>query len=151
VSTAHVKLPDWEDRLHGLIRARLDAPFSWREHNCMSWTSEALEAQSGIDDWAPFRGRFSTPVGALKVIRRVDGVRLPIDLADRLWGERHHISGAKLGDPVVAMAGFPESMGPSLGVCYGRSSLFVGTADGHRGLVRVPTLSLEHCYLPWAS
>lgn len=142
------KLPNWIDRLARLIRDRKHTPFEWGKHDCCLWAADAVEAQTGIDQAPNWRGSYSTPIGAVRLLTR-EGVRSPTELATRLWGPKQHISRAKIGDIVVGHLG--DRFKDALGVCYGRNSLFVGTDAGHPGLVTLQTLNLEHCYTPWAA
>lgn len=145
------RLPDWPARLAAVIRDNWDAPFDWGEHDCIQWTGKCVGAQSGFDPLERFRGTYSSPIGALKALKDNEQVRLPIDLADKWWGPRVHISRARMGDLVACDLGQPAGMGASVGICYGRNSLFVGTRASDSGLVKLETLTLEHCYQPWAS
>lgn len=141
---------DWIDQLAAAVREHLAEPFEWGQHDCLQWASKAVEAMTDVDPLAVHRGAYRSPSGAMRVLRR-EGVRLPINLADKLWGPRVPIAFARMGDIVACGAGQPADMGPSLGVCNGRGSLFVGTGARDSGLVLLETLSLEHCYQPWAS
>lgn len=149
--TRYELLPDWPDRLAAVIRSSQDQPFEWGKHDCALWTSSCVEAMTGIDTLAGYRGKYKTPKGALRQLLRRDGVLSTLELADKHWGERRPIAFARLGDVVMADLGEPRELGPSLGICYGRTSLFVGIDAGHQGLIRLETLSLEHSYQPWAS
>lgn len=148
----HPKLPDWRDRLNDLIRDRQGMAPDWGTNDCLSWACDAIEAQTGVDYFAAYRGKYTTAKGALRSLKRFDGIVMPIEFMDKHWGRRHHISEAQFGDIVVVSGqSFPYDMGPSAGVCYGVRSLFVGTGEHGDGLVRLDTLTLEHCYRPWAS
>ena len=148
----HEKLPDWQDRLAALVRERMDMEPGWGTNDCMTWAADCVLAQTGVDTLAPYRGRYTTARGALKALRQIDRVELPIELMDRLWGPRRHLAEAMHGDLVVVDGlSVPFDLGPSVGLCYGARSLFVGTGDDGDGLVRLDTLTLEHCYRPWAS
>lgn len=146
----HVKFDDWPTRLSCLIHSARERAFSWGDHDCLAWAAATVEAQCGVDDLADLRPRrYKTAKGAALWLRR-NGVERTEELTDRLWGPRQHVSRAKLGDVVAGRLGDPE-LGLSLGLCYGRNSLFVGVEGGRHGLVTLDTLSLEHCYTPWAS
>lgn len=145
------KLPDWPSRLAERIHAQAGVEPEWGKADCISWAADCVLAMTGEDDLHAARGKYKSARGALRVLRNTYGVKLPIDLMDLLWGPRVHISQARIGDLVVMAESEPFNMGPAVGVCYGRRSLFVGTEAGNSGLVAVETLSLEHCYQPWAS
>lgn len=145
------RLPNWPSRLAARIHEQQGVEPAWGSADCITWAADCILAMTGEDDIYEGRGKYKSARGALKVLKNVYGVKLPIDLMDKLWGPRVHISQARLGDIVVKADSEPFSMGPAAGVCYGRRSLFVGTEAGVSGLVAVDTLSLEHCYQPWVS
>jgi hypothetical protein len=147
----YAKLDDWEGRLNECVRGRYGLGPAWGTNDCMAWVADCIVAQTGVDPLRRYRGRYRTAMGAMRALLRFDGVVQPIELMDKLWGPRVHISQARLGDPVVTTLGQPYEMGPTVGLCYGQRSLFVGTDEHADGLVRLDTLSLEHCYQPWAS
>lgn len=112
----------------------------------MLWAADCVEAQTGVDTLAAYRGRYSSAMGAAKALRQIGQVERTEELMANVWGPRHHISRAQMGDIVALQTN--ETLGLAAGVCYGRRSFFVGT-DGQRdGLVALDTLSLEHCYKP---
>jgi hypothetical protein len=145
------KHPDWPSLLAARIHKQNGVEPAWGTADCITWAADCVLAMTGEDDIHEGRGRYSTARGALRVLNKVYGVKLPIDLMDKLWGPRVHISQARIGDIVVKAESEPFAMGPAAGVCYGRRSLFVGTEAGVSGLVAEDTLSLEHCYQPWVS
>jgi hypothetical protein len=148
----HVKLDDWRDRLAECVNSRIGTQPEWGTNDCMMWAADCVLAQTGVDDLATYRGKYKSAQGGLRVLMRRHKFKQPIELMDLLWGPRLHISQAMHGDLVVsADLGEPAGMGPSIGLCYGVRSLFVGTDEHADGLVRLDTLSLEHCYRPWAS
>ncbi len=147
----HPKLPDWQDRLSAVVNGRIGRQPEWGTNDCMTWAADCVEAQTGHDYLEAYRGRYHSARGALRALLRLDGVRLPIELMDKLWGPRLPVHQAQHGDLVVVDGlSWPLSMGPSVGLCYGARSLFVGTGENGDGLVRLETLTLEHCYRPWA-
>jgi hypothetical protein len=148
-----MRLPDWQDRLTPIVYERLTWPHEWGKHDCALWAAVCREAVTGENFYAPYLGTYRSAAGALRRLRAVDGVASPVELADLKLGERLHPAMAKVGDVVAAdlwALGIADDdeprMGPSLGVCYGHHSLFVGTAKGHDGLVRVLTGQVDHCY-----
>jgi hypothetical protein len=148
------RLLDWETRLSDLILERLNQPFKWGVHDCALWAADARLAVTGVDAAAGYRGTYRTAKGALRRLRRVDGVGTPAEAADKHWGPRLRPALVKVGDPVAAdlvRLGIHETgglldLGLSLGVCYGRNSLFVGVEGGRPGLLSVPTHLMEHGY-----
>jgi hypothetical protein len=130
---------DWRSDLAKHIEANRERPHQWGEHDCALWAAGARAVARGCDDLGePYRGTYGDAKGSVRRMRELDGVRTPWELADKLIGPRLNVAMARAGDVVAADLGD----GPSLGICFGATSYFVG----EDGLVGVPTLSLEHCY-----
>src|SRR5690349_271236 len=64
------RLPDWEERLTEIIRARHRAPFAWGQFDCALFACDAVLAMTGVDLAEPFRGRYADALGALRAIRK---------------------------------------------------------------------------------
>ena len=146
-------VPDWNTRLSQLIVSRMHTPFNWGVHDCALWAAEGRCAVTGQDDAAEYRGTYTSAIGAVRRLLTVDGVRTPLEIADKKWGPRKPISLVHTGFPVAAdlvKLGIHDpnelSLGLSLGVCNGRYSLFVGVEDDKPGLINVPTQLMEHGY-----
>ncbi len=41
--------PDWPARLRTIIEAARERPFSWGQHDCCLFASDAIEAMTGVD------------------------------------------------------------------------------------------------------
>jgi hypothetical protein len=141
---------DWAVRLSLIIKARRHEPFAWGSNDCMAWAADCVEAQTGIDTLADYRGQYDSAGGALRALRLIGSHKRTDSLMDQIWGPKWHISSAMIGDIVTVNSG-TDKLGLSAGICYGRNSFFVGTSEGQHGLVTLNTLSLEHCHKPWAS
>jgi hypothetical protein len=143
------RVDNWQENLSDLIRKNRDEPFEFGKFDCTLWAFQAIKASTDIDNAKRYlKGKgYSTAKGALRLLLRVDGVNQPIELMDKLLGERQPIAFARKGDIVsvdASKAGLnvPSSIdvfGPVLGVCYGANSFFVGEF----GLIEAPTLTLD--------
>lgn len=81
-----MRCADWEARLAAYIDS---APaFAWGRNDCGLFAAGAVEAMTGVDHGAPFRGRYRTELGAARALRRA-GLETSGDAAT-----------AALGDPV---------------------------------------------------
>ena len=129
-----MRLPDWEARLRSVIDAWAGEPFVWGERDCALWAAAAVEAQTGQDFAAPFRGRYRTGAGASRALRLYGAGDLPATMTAAL-GEPVHPSMAGRGD-IVMLDG-------AAGVCVGAHSLFLVEGEG---MTRIPTL---RCDLAW--
>lgn len=68
------RLPDWPNRLSSFIEARLARAFSWGESDCCLFVSDAVEAMTGVDPSARWRGLYKTEKGARRLMRDNGGV-----------------------------------------------------------------------------
>lgn len=86
---------DWPARLDAHLRAAFWRPFSWGTHDCCLFACDAIEAMTGVDPAAPFRGRYKSKRGAYAALKRYGGGGLE-ETADKITGD--------LGMPEVAPA-----------------------------------------------
>lgn len=64
------RLPDWQPRLHAWLRAINGRPIEPGRHDCCLFGAGAIEAQTGVDIAAPWRGRYTTMAGGRRVLRK---------------------------------------------------------------------------------
>lgn len=62
------RLPDWVERLDALVRERLPQPFAWGTHDCCTWAADAVQAVTGDDPMAAWRGSYASQEAAEAVI-----------------------------------------------------------------------------------
>ena len=127
------RLPDWRHRLHGYLQDVARTPFKPGSNDCALFLAGAVEAMRGVDYAAPYRGRYTTITGGLRILRR-DGFDDHIALA------RHHlkekpVAFAHVGDGAVVIG----EDGPALGIVQG-AAIFVLTPTG---MGHVPLISAE--------
>lgn len=110
------RLKDWRHRLHAAIEERRRRPFDFASGvDCALMAADCVLAMTGEDLAEPFRGRYSTEVGAMRVIRN-EGFA---DLADLVAARLEEI------DPVRACVGdvafIPDDscFGGALGIVIG--------------------------------
>lgn len=121
------RLPNWRARFDAECdRIRL-TPFSWGSHDCGPGLAGNLAlAVTGVDVASHYRGRYTTMIGALRVLRN-SGFSSLGDLVASLLPEHDHPSMARVGD-VVAIAS-ASAFGHALGVVNGER-VFVLTERG---------------------
>lgn len=114
------RLPDWRPRLISYLAQANTRAFEPGVHDCALFFAGAAEAQTGVDYAAPYRGRYTTTRGGLRVLRK-DG------FADHIALAAHHFP--EVG-PAMAWPGdgmvVETDEGPALGVCQGRAIYLVG-------------------------
>lgn len=77
MADALTRLPDWRSRLAAEMDRQRRDPHAWGSHDCaLGLAAGAVEAISGVDVAAPWRGRYTTPLGAARLLRKggFDGV-----------------------------------------------------------------------------
>jgi hypothetical protein len=63
------RLANWRSALHSAVLSAAGRPFVWGENDCVTFMGDCYLAQTGRDLIAPYRDRYSTAAGALRVIR----------------------------------------------------------------------------------
>lgn len=118
-----VRLPHWRSALSKCIEEALQRPFEWGRHDCALFAADAVLAMTGVDPAEGWRGRYSTPRGAIRVLRR-DGYDDHIAYAEGYLPEVHPARAA-MGDIVMV----ETPVGVALGVLTG-AVIAVPDADG---------------------
>ncbi|MFD1913795.1 DUF6950 family protein [Halodurantibacterium flavum] len=125
----------WEIRLAEALTAAAHRPFRWGVHDCATW---AFDLRAGLrgeaspaDAW---RGRYKTPIGAVRVMKRLGWPSLPAAGIALLGQPLPHVLLAQRGDIVFSAEAF--------GICEGAQVAFVAP-DGLR------RLRLRDCAMAW--
>lgn len=69
------RFEDWPTRLAAFIEARLERAFSWGEADCCLFVCDGVEALTGHDPAARWRGLYTSEKGARRLMRDNGGVR----------------------------------------------------------------------------
>jgi hypothetical protein len=109
------RLHDWHARLTAYLVAAAQQPFAEGRHDCALFAAGALEAMTGEDPAAAWRGRYSSTRGGLRVLRKA-GHADHLALASSLL-EPIPPAFASMGD-IAAVQG---EGGPALGVVTGEA------------------------------
>jgi len=135
-----VRRDDWRSRLEAAIDAVKAVPADWtKQADCgPHLTGRMVEAQTGVDVAAPFRGRYTTAAGALRVMKAAGFDNLG-DLVASLLPEIHP-SQAGVGD--IAAIADETPFRYALGVVDGER-IFVLRPDG---LGTVDLLAAERAF-----
>lgn len=138
------RFPDWHGRLSDHIQGARGKRFAWGEHDCALWAFGAIQAMTGLDLGARFRGKYKSEAGAARLMRRFAGGGL-LELAEKLAEE---FGFAVWDTPLKAQRGdlvlVPTERGPALGIValHGICVWCVG----RKGLA---TLPLASCLRAW--
>lgn len=109
---------DWQLRLSAFVRSRAGMPFEWGRNDCCLFTVDAVQAVTGTDHAAGFRG-YTTVLGAARIVERQGGIR---QLAIDAWGEPVSPLRAGVGDAVLVINEGREL----LAVCNGTTAIGPG-------------------------
>ena len=112
--------PDWQARLVAYLHAARLRPFAYGRHDCCLFAADAVAAMTGVDIAAPWRGRYTTLRGGIRVLRR-SGHRDHVALAAAHFAEIPPLS-AQPGDLAV----LATQAGPALGVVQGEAVYVLG-------------------------
>lgn len=117
------RLTDWRSRLTRYFTEVARRPLAYGQHDCALFAAGAVEAMTGVDLAAEFRGRYTTVVEGLDLLAAKGA-------ADGLEGEIDHVSVlpllfqpvvaafAQVGD--IAVVPVPGSNLPALGILEGQ-------------------------------
>jgi hypothetical protein len=139
------KVDNWIQLLNQHIDENRSRPFEWGQHDCGLWLASCLIVTTGRDFAADIRGKYSTATGAIRALKKAEGVTTPEDFTEARLGPRKPAALAFPGDGVAAdlqelgVTGGERQFGLSLGICNGAVSWFVGET----GLVELPTFSMK--------
>lgn len=107
---------NWRNRLHEVVEARRRVPFSFESgFDCAIFVADCIAAMTGEDPAADFRGRYSSDIGAMRVIRNAGFANIA-DLVSSRLDEIAPVR-AQVGD--VAFIPDESSFGGALGIVIG--------------------------------
>lgn len=133
-----VRLPDWQARLRRFLRTNHGRPLEPGRHDCCLFGAGAVEAQTGVDLAADWRGRYSTFRGGYRMLRRAGYADHVAFIAAHLPEAR--ITSVRAGDIAIV----PSEEGDAVGVVQGEAVYVLGL-DGRLALVPMaPVLRLFH-------
>lgn len=128
------RLPDWQPRLRSWLRGIGNRQIEPGRHDCCLFGAGAVEALTGVDLAAPWRGRYTTYRGGFRILRKA-GYRDHVDLIAR------HLDEAVLAEALAGdIAIVPTDDGDAVGVFQG-SAIYVLTSSGRLGFAPVPPMT----------
>jgi len=130
------KKEGWPELMNAHIRAVRKQPFVAGKFDCCLFAADCVQAMTGEDPAADFRGKYSTMEGAIAALKEFSGgglLETMLLLAERFgWEKIDHRYKAQRGDIVM---GNPKvlvgdyDMDGSMGICCGPICVFVGDQD----------------------
>ena len=129
---------DWQSRMSRALTARRETLFAWGGHDCALFACDIARVVCEIDFAEPLRGRYTTRLGAYKVLKDYGGGGLE-ETAEKI-AKDHDCEEvtplmARRGDIILAkILVYGEVLEDSLGVCIGERAAFAAA----QGFVQVP-------------
>ena len=121
------RLDDWRARLAAEMDRQRRDPFAWGKHDCaIGFAAGIVEALTGVDLAKGYRGKYSSPRGALKILAEAKADSLSAFVAQRL--PRVHPAFANVGDIGIVAADGPLDEALCM---IDASGLVVMTEQGH--------------------
>jgi len=128
---------NWQQDLANHIKEAQTRKFSVGEFDCVTWTCDWKAIVTGKDEHKlfqdKFKGKYKTPLGAMRLLKKVCGGDLEKLTDDTL--ESIPLAMAKRGDIMMTQK--------CLGICDGENSFFL-TPD--KGLIVVKTLKCDRAW-----
>lgn len=131
-----MRLPDWKSRLTAWLAEIVRRPFAPGTHDCALFAAGAVQAMTGRDPAAPYRGRYQTLRGGKRILRQA-GFADHIDLVVCTFAEVH-TSRAAPGDLAVV----PTPEGDALGLVQGEAVYVLSP----RGIGMLPMTAATRAY-----
>lgn len=137
---------NWDTQhFHQFLLDHANKPFAWGSHDCALFAANAVEAITGVDIAADFRGKYTTQLGALRTISKItDGSTVTDAVAH--CAEKHglvehvHPLMAKRGDLVII-----DNAGTLIaGVVHLNGRHVVSASE--TGLVRLPITNIVRAW-----
>lgn len=124
------RLPDWQPRLRAYLMGVGEQALVAGQHDCALFGAGGVEAETGVDLAADWRGRYATFAGGKRILRRAG-------FADHIALIGEHlpevaVQFARPGDIAIV----PTENGDAVGIVQG-SSVYVLTPTGRIGLVSI--------------
>ena len=68
-----IRQQGWEYKLRLFLDSKSDSNFAWGTNDCCSMVCEWIRLSTGTDVYADFSGKYTTQIGAYRVIKTVTG------------------------------------------------------------------------------
>lgn len=110
---SRARLPSWRSALAAAVETHRRALFRFGAHDCGVLSGDAVLGMTGFDVVGPFRGRYTTMAGALRVLRKAGHADHVALFAAHL--AEIHPAQARMGDIAVVPCDEGQALGPVVG------------------------------------
>ena len=110
-----MRLTDWEAQLGAYLAGVAADVDALGDMPCARFAFDAAQAQTGVDCYAPYRGRYKTEIGGARLMRKAGDGTLP-SIFDLHYTQK---------PPAFAQRGDLVFNGETMGVCIGGAALFI--------------------------
>lgn len=138
------KREDWPEQANAFVAKVMKKPFVWGEFDCCLFAADCVQAMTGEDFAADFRGKYTDGPGGYQLLKEFSGggiVATVEKLAERFEWTDIEPRRAQRGDIVLlpaALCGGDDRFDGALGICAGTVSLFVTEEAGVRATSTIP-------------
>ena len=132
-----MRKPDWANRLNTYIEQHLNTPFEWGTFDCCLFTADAIQAMTGQDFAAEFRGHYSSLRGSKHALKKYGAGDLRLTIEAKFGPMCSRLCAGR-GD--IALVKTP--LGDALGIVWSGKIW----AAAERGLMTLPMSSCLGCW-----
>lgn len=133
-----MKLNDAQERLFKLVASKEDQEFAFGTNDCALFGGEAIEAVTGVNPTAEFKGHYKTRIGGIRLMRK-HGYQDHFDFLAKNYSEIPAVF-ATFGD-----IGIAEGVNGEDAIVLIMGQIAVGLHP-EKGIVRIPLLSVKKAY-----
>ena len=136
-----MRYENWPELLSAKITETRRGAFAWGSRDCVMWSGEVVEALTGVDPFADWRGTYSDEAGAIAILDGLGGLETAVTALLPVIDPKY----AQRGDLVlVDMAEFTGNPGwpQCVGVCEGERVIVVGAGQLER-------ISMANALVAW--
>jgi hypothetical protein len=94
-----------DDPLSRFLNRAANTPFEWGSFDCLLWLADWIYIRHATDPAHSFRGKYSTMLGAAKIVRDAGGMRKLVGAQVRQAGLRRASVGERGDIAIVSVAG----------------------------------------------
>jgi len=132
-----MKPNNYHSLLAQFIKRGQNIPFSWGNHDCCLFACNCVVAMTGLDPGKKYRGRYSTELGAKKILKKLAGGDVETAFTNVFGAIKPRLN-ATNGDIVLVVT----ELGKTAGIICGGQVWLVGID----GLTTMPLDAIVGCW-----